>query len=411
MHRGRFLQVENKPEALEKRVEPDRRKTLRGDPSLSETGEERRVGSRRLEDVIITIELKDPNQVLVNDQGFKKYVLKNLPHDFSIPSAEQGIESVLNMIPGEERILVETKLKYRDRVKQWARQKGLFFEVIDDGVYLGGSKQSISATETASLQASEQDIAPGLTEISAIMGFPANTLEAEFQNIIFKVFVKCLNEVHPVTGSWEHDALKQNVSIEQRIIFIAGKHFSQSQKFTYKAIVEQVFTDCINEYNKLIQMEADLHKLEERYRLSNDKKLKAVIQVKKEEMDEKWESSLESTVRILYLYLDYFKEIVKVGSTRERIETIFKKVNEKQIEVLNLKTIYHQLEQVLEVEKSIEQQATEQAKQYLGYLRWLKNEINNEVYFTRHLWINNMKGKTYINQAIERTLKAIHQGS
>jgi hypothetical protein len=408
IHRGRFLQVENKPEEVEKRNGPDRRKTLRGDPSKSETGQERRVGSRRLEDVIITIELKDPNRVFVHVESFKKFAIKNLYHDFGKLAAELGAESLINITTGEDGLFVETKLKFRDKVKQWARQKGLFFEVIDNGEFIGGAKKTIIGDEVASIQDAETTITPELSEISAIMGFPADSLDRELQSIVFKVFVKCLNEVHPVSGSWEHDALKQNVSIEQRIIFMAGKHFPKSQKYTYKTIVEQVFTDCINEYNKIIQMEADLHKLEERFRLSNDNRLKAVIQVKKEEVDEKWESSLESTIRTLYLYLDYFKEIVKVGSTRERIETIFKKVNEKQIEVLNLKTIYQQLIQLLQVENSIQQQNSAKAKEHLGYLKWLKNEINNEVYFTRHLWINNMKGKAQINNAIERTLKAIN---
>jgi len=64
-------------------------------------------------------------------------------------------------------------------------------------------------------------------------------------------------------------------------------------------------------------------------------------------------SSLEDTVRTLYLYLDYFKDLIKVGMIKGRIENVFKKVNDKQIMLLNLEETYKQLKLVLDIEKQV----------------------------------------------------------
>ena len=408
IHEGKFSRMNESGDSpvTEQRAQVDRRKSLRGDPLKSATGKERRKGSRRLEDVIITIEVKDPNKIYVNEDTFKKFVVKLLTREFEEVYDAESPDSVLNFIRRSEKILIETKLKYRDKVKRFVLAKGLTFEVIDDGIYLGGTNKKVHLTEEKSDGPAETDTHE-IAEISTVIGFSPEDLKKEIDNLVFKVFVKCLNEVHPVSGDHERDALKQNVSLEQRIIFMAGKHYPKSENFTYKTIVDQVVSKLLKEYNKIIQLDAELSMLEERFRLSNDGNLKVVITSKTEELERLKSGSTEETVRTLYLYLDYFKEITKVGAIRERIENIFKKVNEKQLEVLNLDKICQQLHQVVELEDKILERKPDNQTEYLGFVKWLKEEITNEVYFTRHLWINNMKGKSYIDNAIERTMQAI----
>ncbi len=392
--------------ATEQRSHAERRKSLRGDPSKSATGRERRKGSRRLEDVIVTIEVKDPNKIYVNEDTFKKFVVRLLSREFEEINTAESPNSILNIIRQSQKILIETKLKYRDKVKKFILAKGLTFEVIDNGIYLGETDKKVFSRAEHS-EGTDSIDAHEIAEISTVIGFSPENLGKEIDNLVFKVFVKCLNEVHPVSGDHERDALKQNVSLEQRIIFMAGKHYPKSENFTYKTIVDQVVSKLLKEYNKIIQLAAEVSMLEERFRLSNDGNLKAVIASKTEELERLKSGTTEETVRTLYLYLDYFKEITKVGAIRERIENIFKKVNEKQLEILNLDQVCEQLHHVIELEDKILEQKPEKQAEYLGYLKWLKEEITNEVYFTRHLWINNMKGKTYINNAVERTMQAI----
>jgi len=407
MHRGRFLKIDYKSTAPEKRNLPDRRRSLRGDPSRSETGQERRKGSRRLEDVIITIEIKDQNQVYSSEEVFRRVTEKALQQLLQSICYDWQAESVLTYLRNHTLFRLETKLKYRDRIKEVVKGKGLEFEVIDTGAFLGNKKTE--KPEESELEG-ENSLTPenkGQSEFAAILGFAPDSLKDEINNLIFKVFVRCLNEVHPVKGDHEKDAKKQNVSLEQRIIYMAGKHYPKSENLNFRTIVEQIFANTINEYNVMIHMEADISKLEERFELSKDQRLKTVIDTKNKELEKmKISSSLADTIRILYLYLGYFKDIIKIGSLRERIEQIFQKVNEKQIEVLNLETIYCQLQRILSEEEQIRQSKGENSKAHLGYFKWLKNEIASEIYFVRNLWINNMKGKQFIENAIQRTFQA-----
>jgi hypothetical protein len=413
MDKGRFVRVDYNYVGSEKRDKTDRRNSLRGDPGRSDSGEEQRVGSRRLNDLVITIQIKDDKGVYVNASVFKEIVKKMLQSRFPDICSESEPESLMSISFSAREVFVETKMKYRDGIKQLIIQKGLSFEVVDNGVYIGtGSepaiKQKQGIKQKQSIKLEQQEMVPGKESgISAILGYTRENIQDEINNIIFKVFLKCLNEVHPVSGDYERDALKQNVSLEQRIIFLAGKHYPKTEKYTFETIIEQVFAECIKAYNGIIQLEAEVHGLEERYRLHSDSGLKTVIDNKHLELEQVKNSSLEETIRTLYLYLDYFKDLIKVGSIKGRIENVFKKVNDKQIKILSLDKIYQQLKNVLDIEKQIKSRKPENYAKLLGYIEWLKNEVNTEVYFVRFLWINNLRGETYIDDAVERTLKAI----
>lgn len=406
VHGGRFLKVDQVKAVPEQRSGSDRRRTLRGDPSLSDSGKERRRGARRLEDVIVKIELADPHALFVNAETLHKTLRKQMTREFEIIAKRMGVESCLSLIESGSKVIVETKMKFRDKVKQYAAEKGLSFEVIDDGIYIGTVQHVTGASPETPVS---DKINHEATELYTVLGFYPESIEEEEEKILFKVFVKCMNQVHPVSSEAEKDALKQDVDTEHRIIFIAEKHYPKSEKNNYRMIIGQVFAENIKAYNQMIQLKAEITMLEDRYQLSNDNRLKLVIQGKQQELDEMENSSLEETIRMLYLYLDYFKDILKVGPIRERIENIFEKVNEKQFEVLDLRDILEQTQQLMHIEEEIRRKQPENALEYLGYLKWLKNEINREVDFTRHLWINNMKGKAYIDQAINRTLSAIKQ--
>ena len=407
MDKGRFVRVDFNFVGSERREPSDRRSTLKGDPQQSETGQERRVGARRLDDVTITIEIKDEKGIYVNQAVFKEIVKKMLQTTFPEICKNEGQESFMNLGFGSKEIYIETKMRYRDQIKNMITRKGLSFEVIDNGVYIG--KVPIKIEEVKSTIQMENPEIPeaAATHISAILGFKYENIKEEIDNVIFKVFLKCLNEVHPVSGDYERDALKQNVSLEQRIIFIAGKHYPKSKNYTFETIIEQVFAECIKAYNSMIQLEAEIHGLQERYRLHPEGGLKTVIAKKGEILQRLKESSLEETMRTLYLYLSYFKDLIMVGSIRGRIENVFKKVNDRQLKILNLEEVYQQLNNILNVEKQIKERKPQNYTKLLGYIEWLKNEIGTEVYFVRFLWINNLRGKSYIDDAIKRTLDAI----
>ncbi len=407
INKGRFIQVAYNYVGNENRAVNDRRKTLKGDSSRSDGGEERRKGSRRLEDMIITMEIKDSKEVYATYKVFREIVRKIMLNNFPDISEDPDSESLMNIDYGTQEVFIECKMLYRDEIKQLISQKGLTCNVIDTGVYLGDDNQAdTSAIKKHKKDKKPQDIEKG-SALAAILGFLPEQLEDEINNIIFKVFVKCLNEVHPVSGDYQRDALKQNVSLEQRIIFIAGKHYPKSEKYNFKTIIEQVFAEAINEYNRMIHFDAEIIQLEERYKLSSDRNLFTVIQKKKEEVTQMRESSLEETIRTLYLYLDYFKDFIKVGIIKERIENVFKKVNDKQAEVIQLEEIQNQLTRVFNEEKRLRRRKPKNLNELLGYIKWLKDEINREVYFIRFLWINNLRGRAYIQDAFDRTLKSI----
>ncbi len=407
MDKGRFVRVDYNYVGSEKRGQTDRRRSLKGDAGKSGTGQERRVGSRRLNDLIITIQVRDEKGVYVNHSVFKEIVRKMIQSRFPDLCGSESSESLIEISFGSKEVYIETKMIYRDAIKQLILQKGLVFEVVDNGVYIG-SETASEIDQSPGVRTEKSELVAGKESgISAVLGFVQDKLADEINNIIFKVFLKCLNEVHPVSGDYERDALKQNVSLEQRIIFIAGKHYPKTEKYTFETIMDQVFAECIKAYNGMIQLEAEIHGMEERFRLHSDSGLKTAIDNKKADLEQQKNSSLEETIRTLYLYLDYFKDLIKVGLIKGRIEAVFKKVNDKQIKVLDLSEIKQQLTEVIAVEKRIKKLKPEGYPKLLGYIEWLKNEINNEVYFVRFLWINNLRGKAYIDSAIERTLKAV----
>ncbi len=240
MDKGRFVRVDYDYVGSERREPSDRRYTLKGDPGKTEKGKDRRTGSRRLSDTVITIEIKDEKDVYVNTNVFKEIVKKMLQAKFPEICKEGGEESFMNLGFGSREVYVETKMRYRDQIKSMMTQKGLSFEVIDNGVYIGKSPVTLeTGIEAASLEKPEVKQETE-SRISAILGFTYGNIQDEINNIIFKVFLKCLNEVHPVSGDHERDALKQNVSLEQRIIFIAGKHYPKTDKYTFETIIEQV---------------------------------------------------------------------------------------------------------------------------------------------------------------------------
>lgn len=407
INKGRFVQVAYNYIGKEKRIDNDRRKTLKGDPAKTDAGEERRKGSRRLEDIIITLEIKDDKEIYATYKVFKEIVRKIMHNNFAEISEDPDRESWINIDYGTQEVFVDCKMQYRDEIKQLMSQKGLTCTVIDTGVFLGEPNQVTAAV----IQKHKKDKTPLDIETdsaqAAVLGFLPENLEKEINNIIFKVFVKCLNEVHPVAGDHERDALKQDVSLEQRIIFIAGKHYPKSKNFNFKTIIEQVFSEAIGKYNRMIQVDAEVIQLEERYKLSHNNNLIAVIQKKKAEVNKMRESSIEETIRTLYLYLDYFKDFIKVGLIKEKIENIFKKVNDRRIKVIRLDEIENQLTQVINEEKRIKKQKPDNLGELLGYIKWLKNEINREVYFVRFLWTNNLRGRAYIQDAFDRTMNSI----
>lgn len=405
------MKMDYKYIGAEKRAVKDRRKSLKGNPVRSESGEEKRKGARRWDDILITLEIRDDDSVFVNRNVFREIVRKLLQTNFPECCGDSDENSLMNLDYGSEEIYLDTKMGFRNKIKELIQQKGLSVEVIKMGAYLGERKKHDVETEHVAISdKKQQPVKEKDSAMSAILGFTTEQIERETENILFKVFVRCLNEVHPVSGDYQRDALKQDVGLEQQIIFIAGKHYPKSEKYTYKTIIEQVFTEVINEYNRMIQLEAEIMNLEERFKLSADQRLKEVVRKKKEEVEAMRQSSLEDSVRILYLYLTFFKDLVKVNSTRERIENVFRKVNERKVEIITLDEFQTHLVEVLAAEKKVKQDKPENLTQLLGYFKWLKDEISNEIYFIRFLWSNNLRGRSYITDAINRTLKAALPG-
>ncbi len=402
--KGSIIQFNFKHDGEEKRRIVDRRKSLKGDLSKSPDSAERRKGACRLEDVIISLEIRDDKNVYVNETVLHKIVKRLLEKHSHMFTEDFNLS---NLEFGDSVVYIETKMKFRNKIKQLVEQKGLSCEMTDSGVYLGAS---ISGDKEAGITiASDKKSAKAdkTAAATAILGFSPDDIKKEIQSIIFKVFAKCLNEVHPISGNYQRDALKQDVSLEQRIIFLSEKHYPKSEKYTYLTIISQVIDEIIKEYNKLIQLEAEKSHLEEKLRLTSDASIKDVIAKKGAIIQKIRDSSLEESIKTLYLYMNFFKDLLKVGQTKSKIKNVFKKVNDRQIEIIGLDEIQKIIEQILAIEKKLQRKKTEDTTQFQGYLNWLKNEINNEVYFIRFLWINNLKGKAYILKATENTFNAI----
>ncbi|MCP4751033.1 MAG: hypothetical protein GY866_09080 [Proteobacteria bacterium] len=408
MDKGRFIRFDSGDTGGDKRYVPDRRKTLRGDATAAENGTERRVGARRLEDVLITMEVSDGKGIYTSSEVLFEIVNRVLQKDVPLLEATAEEAGLAEATYGDNQAYLETKLKYRDKIKKLMLRKGLTCKIVDMGAFLGDENRRMAEAGRSNARKPSEDHEKPEAAKTAIHKFTPEEIKQENESIVFKVFAKCLNQVHPLAADYEREALKQSVSLEQRIIFLMEKHYPKSKKYAYLTSIDQVIDILIKSYNDIIQLEAEKTNLEERYRLSSNTSLLNSIQKKETELQQIRKSPLTETLKTLYLYLDFFKEIFKVGTKKSRIEHVFKRVNDRNIQIMRFEEIHEIIDSVLALEEEIMKKKPKERKNQLKLLNGLKEAINNEIYFIKYLWINNVRGRKYILNAKDKAFGATH---
>ncbi|MBT4286546.1 MAG: hypothetical protein HOD92_04355 [Deltaproteobacteria bacterium] len=409
MTRGQFIRVEKKIEDSERLIN-DRRKSLRGNPSKSEVGEERRKEVRRQEDVLILLEIDDSQNIFKSHEAFYQMIQRTINRQIvNLVSKEKDKEKLIDLEFGHKKVLIETRFKYRDIIKRLFTSKGLHCELIKIGVQKG---KILEKLDKAGLLQSNDALAEKVnSEIpveAALIPFTPEQIIQENENIVVKVFARCLDIVHPTDGDWEREAMKQTVDLEHKIIFMTEKHYKNAEKISYKNLIDQVVEELITKSFDLTQIQGEKAKLEEKYRLSSDASTMAAINRLNEKITAILNSPLIETSRVFYIYLDYFKDVLMVSNKRGKILNNIPQLAKNSIEALSFREINEIINFMAKAAESIARKRPANMSQQLKKISKLRSILAEEIYYIQFLWHENLLGKKKIWSLFEKTKQSIN---
>jgi len=409
MTRGQFIRIEKKIADSEGLIN-DRRKNLRGDSSKSEVSEERRKTVRRQEDVLILLEIDDNQNIFKSHEAFYQMIQRTINRQIvNLVSEEKDKEKLTDLEFGHKKVLIETRFKYRDIIKRLFTSKGLHCEMIKIGVQKG---KILEKLDKAGLLQSNDSLAENVnSEIpveAALNPFTPEQITQENENIVLKVFARCLNIVHPTEGDWEREAMKQTVDLEHKIIFMTEKHYKNAEKISYKKLIDQVVEEIITKSFDLTQLQGEKAKLEVKYRLTSDASTMAAINRLNERVTAILNSPLIETTRVLYIYLGYFKDTLMVSNKRGKILNNIPQLAKNSIEAMTFLEINEIINFMSEATESIVRKRPENMNQQLSKISKLKAILVEEIYYIKFLWHENLLGKKKIWSLFEKTKQSIN---
>jgi hypothetical protein len=407
MTKGQYIRVEKKiVDSVGLTI--DRRKSLRGDPSKSGKGEECRNTIRREEDVLILMEIDDSQNIFKSHEAFYHMIQRTINHQIVNLVSEDDKGKLQDLEFGHKKVLIESRLKYRDFIKRLFISKGLHCEMVKMGVLKGKVLEKLD--RKGLLQDNSIVAETAVSDIpveSVLVPFTPEQIIQENEKIVVKVFARCLHHVHPTDVDWERETAKQAVDLEHKIIFMTEKHYKNAKKMSFKKLIDQVLEELITKSFDLTQLQGEKAKLEEKYRLSSAASTMAAINRLNEKITATLDSPLIETTRVLFIYIGFFKDFLMVSNKREKILNNIPQLAKNRIEAMNFLEINEIINFLKSASDTISNKRPDNMEQLLKKINILKTELAEEVYFIRFLWYENLQGKRKLWSLYESTKQLI----
>lgn len=410
MIKGRFVRVANKIDNGKAEIK-DRRQSLHGDHSKSENGIERRKTIRRQEDVLVLLEIDDFNNIFNSQEAFYRMIKRTIDHQVvELVSETAEKEKLTDLEFGHKKVLIETRFKYRDKIKRLFLSKGLHCEMIKVGILNGKLLDHFDKKEI--LLSEETTTEKSIVEVpveTALKSFTSEQVISENENIVVKVFARCLDIVHPTEGDWEREAAKQTtIDLEHKVIFMSEKHFKNAKKISYKKLIDQVLEELIQKSFDLVQLQGESAKLEEKYRLTSDTSTMVAINRVKEKIRVVEDSPVIETIKMLYIYLGYFKDYLMASQKRGKIQNNLPKLAKNNKEAMNFQEINEVINFMSQALETIKRKKPENILLQLKKLDDLKKLLTEEIYFIQNIWYENLNGKKHIMSVYQKTRELVN---
>lgn len=408
MTKGQYIRVEKK---IVKKAElvNDRRKSLKGNPSKSENGAELRKTIRREEDVLILMEVDDNQNIFKSHEAFYHMIQRTVDHQIvNLITEEEGKDKLKNLEFGNKKVLIESRLKYRDAIKRLFISKGLHCEMIKMGVLKGKVLETLDHKGILLDEGSiDKTTASDVPVESLLVPFTPEQIVQENEKIVVKVFARCLNIVHPTDVDWERETMKQAADLEHKIIFMTEKHYKNAEKMSFKNLINQVLEELITKSFDLTQLQGEKAKLEEKYRLSSAASTQAGINRLDEKITAILNSPLIETTRLLFIYLGYFKDFLMVGNKRDKILNNIPQLAKDRIEAMNFLEINEMINFIKSATETLARKRPENIDELTKNLTILKTQLAEEIYFIRFLWFENLQGQKKLWSLYEKNKQLI----